>query len=84
MRVCVEEVDYFISMTSDITLYIIVPTSQAMYIVYRGGLFHFSDNRQGYTNVNETVDDMNSRLQNWDILIRNIKTFYVVSSTCVF
>lgn len=39
----------------------------------------FSDSRPVYANVNDTVDDMNSRLQNWDILIRNIKSFYVVS-----
>ncbi|XP_052106047.1 girdin-like isoform X2 [Mytilus californianus] len=35
------------------------------------------DSRPVYDNVNDTVDDMNSRLQNWDILIRNIKSFYV-------
>ncbi|XP_071162644.1 girdin-like isoform X2 [Mytilus edulis] len=35
------------------------------------------DSRPVYANVNDTVDDMNSRLQNWDILIRNIKSFYV-------
>lgn len=40
---------------------------------------YFSDSRPVYANVNDTVDDMNSRLQNWDILIRNIKSFYVVS-----
>lgn len=47
------------------------------------GIF-FSDSRPVYGNVSDSVEDDNGRAQNWDILIRNIKSFYQVSANIMF
>lgn len=39
----------------------------------------FRDPRPSYQNVVRMVRDVNIRLQNWDILIKNIRAYYAVS-----
>ena len=41
--------------------------------------FYFRDPRRAYENINRVVRDVNIRLQNWDILIKNIRAYYSVS-----
>lgn len=37
------------------------------------------DPRPAYQNVVRMVQDVNIRLQNWDILLKNIRAYYTVS-----
>ena len=46
--------------------------------------FSHSDPRPAYNGVNRNVEDVSVRLHNWDLLVKNVRGFYRVSSTLFY